>query len=83
MVGSSFRSSATWAHVAPCDAPLRHAFRPSERTITQNRWACWVMCRSSGAENGTKLEWPAGPKSDANVYVASILSQACGEAAMV
>jgi hypothetical protein len=58
-------------------------FARNESLIAQNHWPRWVMWRSSGYENGTELDGPAGLKSGANVYVASILSQTCGEAAMV
>jgi hypothetical protein len=54
-----------------------------ESPIAQNRWPRWVMWRSSGAENGTELDAPAGPKRGVNVYVASRLSRTCGEVAMI
>jgi hypothetical protein len=61
---------------------LRSTFCRNEMTIAQNRWPRWVMWRSSGTENGTELDAPAGPKKGANVYVTSILSRTC-EAAMI
>jgi hypothetical protein len=36
-----------------------------------------------GAENGTELDAPERPKKGVNVYVASMLSRTCGEAAMI
>src|SRR5580692_11654782 len=57
-------------------------YRRNVSPIAQSRWPRWVIWRSSGAENGTELDAPAGPKRGVNVYVASMLSRTCGEATM-
>jgi hypothetical protein len=58
--------------------PVEVRSRNGESLIAQNHWPRWVMWRSLGAGFGTQLDGPAGPKRGASVYVAYILSQACG-----
>ncbi len=63
-------------------APLRPAFRPGESPIAQSRWPCSAIWRSTGFDFNTELDWPAGSKKGARIYVASILRSVCRESAV-